>query len=62
MRGTAHAIRATRRRTPRPGAALPVIEYNSPAVLITGGHVVRDLALPELAGPYLYGDNSKGDL
>ena len=44
-----------------PGTVLPVIEYpHSPACSITGGYVVRDAALPELAGSYLYGDNCTG--
>jgi Glucose / Sorbosone dehydrogenase len=39
----------------------PVIEYpHGPACSITGGYVVRDAALPELAGSYLYGDNCTG--
>jgi glucose/arabinose dehydrogenase len=43
------------------GTVLPVIEYpHSPACSITGGYVVRDVALPELAGTYLYGDNCTG--
>ena len=46
-----------------PGTVLPVIEYpHSPACSITGGYVVRDPALPELAGTYLYGDNCTGDI
>ena len=45
-----------------PGTVLPVIEYpHGPACSITGGYVVRDPALPELAGTYLYGDNCTGD-
>jgi hypothetical protein len=44
-----------------PGTVLPVIEYpHGPACSITGGYVVRDVALPELAGTYLYGDNCTG--
>ena len=44
-----------------PGTVLPVIEYpHGPACSITGGYVVRDAALPELAGTYLYGDNCTG--
>src|SRR5512133_775110 len=44
-----------------PGTVLPVIEYpHGPACSITGGYVVRDPALPELAGTYLYGDNCTG--
>jgi hypothetical protein len=46
-----------------PGTVLPAIEYpHSPACSITGGYVVRDPALPELAGTYLYGDNCTGDI
>jgi glucose/arabinose dehydrogenase len=46
-----------------PGTVLPVIEYpHSPACSITGGYVVRDPALPELAGTYVYGDYCTGDL
>jgi hypothetical protein len=46
-----------------PGTVLPVIEYpHSPACSVTGGYVVRDPALPELAGTYLYGDNCTGDI
>jgi hypothetical protein len=42
---------------------LPVIEYpHGPACSITGGYVVRDAALPELAGTYVYGDYCTGDL
>jgi glucose/arabinose dehydrogenase len=45
------------------GTVLPVIEYpHSPACSITGGYVVRDGALPELAGTYVYGDYCVGDL
>jgi glucose/arabinose dehydrogenase len=44
-----------------PGTVLPVVEYpHNPACSITGGYVVRDLALPELAGTYLYGDYCTG--
>jgi glucose/arabinose dehydrogenase len=44
-----------------PGTVLPVVEYaHGPACSITGGYVVRDPALPELAGTYLYGDNCTG--
>ena len=46
-----------------PGTVLPIIEYpHGPACSITGGYVVRDPALPELAGTYLYGDNCTGDI
>jgi hypothetical protein len=46
-----------------PGTVLPVIEYpHNPACSITGGYVVRDPALPELAGTYVYGDYCTGDL
>jgi hypothetical protein len=40
-----------------------VIEYpHGPACSITGGYVVRDPALPELAGTYVYGDYCTGEL
>ena len=46
-----------------PGTVLPVIEYpHGPACSISGGYVVRDPALPELAGTYVYGDYCTGDL
>jgi glucose/arabinose dehydrogenase len=47
-----------------PGTVLPVVEYphSGGACSITGGYVVRDPALPELAGTYLYGDNCTGDI
>jgi glucose/arabinose dehydrogenase len=45
------------------GTVLPVIEYpHGPACSITGGYVVRDGALPELAGTYVYGDYCTGDI
>jgi glucose/arabinose dehydrogenase len=45
------------------GTVLPVIEYpHGPACSISGGYVVRDPALPELAGTYVYGDYCTGDL
>jgi glucose/arabinose dehydrogenase len=45
------------------GTTLPVIEYpHGPSCSITGGYVVRDGALPELAGTYVYGDYCVGDL
>jgi glucose/arabinose dehydrogenase len=45
------------------GTVLPVIEYpHGPSCSITGGYVVRDGALPELAGTYVYGDYCVGDL
>jgi glucose/arabinose dehydrogenase len=45
------------------GTVLPVIEYpHGPACSITGGYVVRDAALPELAGTYVYGDYCTGEL
>lgn len=45
------------------GTVLPVLEYgHGPACSITGGYVVRDLGLPELAGTYVYGDFCVGDL
>ncbi len=47
-----------------PGTVLPVVEYphSGGACSITGGYVVRDKALPELAGTYVYGDNCTGEL
>ena len=43
------------------GTVLPVLEYpHTTGCSITGGYVVRDPALPELAGTYLYGDNCTG--
>jgi glucose/arabinose dehydrogenase len=46
-----------------PGTVLPVIEYpHGPACSINGGYVVRDPALPELDGTYVYGDYCTGDL
>ncbi|MGZ8632420.1 MAG: PQQ-dependent sugar dehydrogenase, partial [Solirubrobacteraceae bacterium] len=46
------------------GTVLPVVEYphGGGRCSITGGYVVRDPALPELAGTYLYGDNCTGDI
>ena len=46
------------------GTVLPVVEYphSGGQCSITGGYVVRDPALPELAGTYLYGDNCTGDI
>jgi glucose/arabinose dehydrogenase len=48
--------------TSTPGFVFPVVEYphTGGACSITGGYVVRDPALPELAGTYLYGDNCTG--
>jgi glucose/arabinose dehydrogenase len=45
-----------------PGFVFPVVEYPHAggACSITGGYVVRDPALPELAGTYLFGDNCTG--
>jgi hypothetical protein len=45
-----------------PGFVFGVLEYPHAggACSITGGYVVRDPALPELAGTYLYGDNCTG--
>jgi glucose/arabinose dehydrogenase len=46
-----------------PGTVLPVLEYShTDGCSITGGYVVRDPALPELAGTYLYGDNCSGTI
>ena len=42
----------------------PLLEHSHSSgwYAIIGGYVVRDPAVPELAGRYLYGDNAKGDL
>jgi hypothetical protein len=47
-----------------PGYVAPVIEHAHSAgwCSITGGYVVRDPALPELLGRYVYGDYCKGEL
>lgn len=47
-----------------PGYVGPVIEHLRSAgwLSIIGGHVVRDPALPELAGRYVYGDWGRGEL
>jgi hypothetical protein len=47
-----------------PGVAFPVIEESHAAgwCSITGGYVVRDPALPELLGQYVFGDFCKGEL
>ena len=49
-------------RAPRDGSPVTRVPAPSDGVCsITGGYVVRDPALPELAGPYLYGDICNGD-
>jgi glucose/arabinose dehydrogenase len=49
--------------TSAPGFVFPVVEYpHSQGCSITGGYVIRDPALPELAGTYVYGDNCSGDI
>ena len=50
--------------TPDPGGTTkPIFAYDhSQGCAITGGYVVRDPALPELRGRYLYGDYCQGDL
>lgn len=47
-----------------PGYVAPVIEHPHSAgwCSITGGFVVRDPAIPELYGRYVYGDYCKGEL
>jgi glucose/sorbosone dehydrogenase len=47
-----------------PGFAFPVIEESHADgwCSITGGYVVRDAALPELAGQYVFGDFCRGEL
>jgi hypothetical protein len=48
----------------RTGLALPVLDYghDGGACSITGGHVYRGTAIPELAGRYLYSDYCAGFL
>lgn len=65
LREGTHAFTAT--DAPGPGCPPctgPVIEHGHSDgwQAIIGGYVVRDPALPELAGRYLYGDDAKGDL
>jgi glucose/arabinose dehydrogenase len=47
-----------------PGFTFPVITHTHADgwVSITGGYVVRDPSLPELAGRYVYGDFGKGEI
>jgi glucose/arabinose dehydrogenase len=54
---------ATPAQTP-PGHIPPVIEklHSAGWCAIVGGYVVRDPALPELLGKYIYGDFCKGDI
>ena len=49
---------------PEAGITFPVIEHSHAAgwCSITGGYVVRDPALPELLGQYVYGDLCTGEL
>jgi glucose/arabinose dehydrogenase len=48
---------------PAPEAVPPVLEIRHPDnCSVTGGYVVRDRALPSLAGRYVYGDFCKGEL
>jgi hypothetical protein len=44
------------------GLTLPVLEYDhgTGACAITGGHVYRGAALPQLAGRYFYSDYCSG--
>ena len=48
----------------QPGFRFPVIERSHAAgwCAITGGYVVRDPTLPELAGQYVFGDFCRGEL
>jgi hypothetical protein len=53
------------RHPPNPGATtFPVLEHSHSEgwCSITGGYVVRDPALPELAGRYVFSDFCKGDI
>jgi glucose/arabinose dehydrogenase len=47
-----------------PGAISPILTYPNPeeGCSVTGGYVVRDPALPSLAGRYVYGDFCAGEL
>jgi glucose/arabinose dehydrogenase len=58
------AGRAARADEHPAGYVGPVIEHGHSAgwCSITGGYVVRDSALPELYGRYVYGDYCKGEL
>ncbi|HEX2104809.1 MAG TPA: PQQ-dependent sugar dehydrogenase [Solirubrobacteraceae bacterium] len=49
---------------PEAGITFPIIEHSHAAgwCSITGGYVVRDPALPELLGQYVYGDLCKREL
>jgi glucose/arabinose dehydrogenase len=49
---------------PAPGAVFPVLSkrHEDGWCSITGGHVVRDPALPSLAGRYVYGDFCLGQI
>jgi glucose/arabinose dehydrogenase len=62
----AHPLGSTAPAGSPPGVAMPVLEKSHSApdsfVAIVGGVVVRDPALPDLAGRYLYGDTSQGDI
>jgi glucose/arabinose dehydrogenase len=51
-------------QTPPAGYVAPVIQHPHSAgwCSITGGYVVRDPAIPELYGRYVYGDYCKGEL
>ena len=63
LRGRCTPTRATRRRAARRAPSCRSSSTRTaPACSITGGYVVRDPALPELAGTYLYGDNCTGDI
>jgi glucose/arabinose dehydrogenase len=62
----AHPLGSTAPAGSPPGVVMPVLEKGHSApdsfVAIVGGVVVRDPALPDLAGRYLYGDTSVGDV
>jgi glucose/arabinose dehydrogenase len=48
-----------------PNDVLPALDYDNPpgsSAAVTGGYVVRDPTLPDLAGKYLYADFYVGDI
>jgi len=59
-----HTFPAGTPAAPEAGISFPIIEHSHAAgwCSITGGYVVRDPALPELLGQYVYGDLCRGEL